>query len=123
MVALMSTCFHSMHCYFFDSYLAHYLTTQFQLTQSGVGLAFSGFGLGLAMSGVIASLTLAVLSPISTIVVGLLLTGFCTMMIGPSAVLGFSKSLTLTYSGLFSSGMFSGLIFTPTYGEINNESK
>ena len=50
-----------MHCYFFDSYLADYLSWKFAMTQFQIGLAFSAFGLGFVLSGFIAQFSMRIM--------------------------------------------------------------
>ena len=57
------------------------------------------------------------------IILGCVLTGLSTMMIGPSKLFAMAPSFTLTYVGLAIAGVFSGMINVPSYPELKEEAK
>ena len=120
--ALLSVCFCGLHCYFFDPFLADYLLSQFHLKDSLIGFAFSAYGLGFVVSAAVGSTALILLSRKSTMILGSVLCGVATMLIGPSQLLGLDPHIAFTYIGLLLSGTFSGMMFAPAYPEalINN---
>ena len=94
------------------------MTKYFHVSDATVGYFHSGLGLGYGVSGFIGAVVLIYLSNVSTMVLGNFLSGFTTMMVGPSHLLGFEPSLTLTYIGLLTSGMCSGFLYVPAYPEV-----
>ena len=53
MFGVISIGFCGIHSYFFDPFIADYLSSQFGLSSEMIGLAFSAYGLGYCVSGII----------------------------------------------------------------------